>query len=869
MRKIFLIGLIFISVASFGQLRKDQLNAINARDIKAFGSYSSLKLGKLIDSLILSLNSQRRASGYLPVGNASGIAVDVPLSGDGALSSAGSLSVTKILGNTIPSNASGVLTNNGSGTLSWGAAVSTFQSLTDGPGSFSGKTLNYNRVNAGETALEYRTASQVLSDIAGESVLTFSNGLTRTTNTIKWGGPFTATTQMGSNGSGNFVYDNTGSIWNAGAVGAWYGTPGNYSLDYAYWQAFNRLVEFGVRNSSVGKNAFFTIDGTSGAPTVKISGSSGFAGLQEASDLSGNYTSLSHINKGYAIATFAPIAINGTVTSVASSDGSITVTNPTTTVDLAIVKSPILTTSRTIGTITGDATSAGSSFNGSANNTNALTLATVNSNVGTFGSATTSLTETVDAKGRITAVSSQTVTPAVGSITGLGSNIATWLATPSSANLRSALTDELGTGAALFDGATPTSFIGTNITGTAPGLTVGNVTTNANLTGPITSVGNATSIASQTGTGTTFAMSVSPAFTGTPSLPTGTTVVTQSPNNNSTAPASTAYADAAAAASGTSTPMASTISKWDANVNLSSNNFLMARASTATAAGTTTLTIASKGIQDFTGSTTQTVTLPVASTCSVDPQTGFRITNFSTGVVTVNSSGGNVVQAMDANSYAVITCILASGTTAASWNVLYLPATPLTTLGDLLVAGASGVPSRLAASTAGYPLISNGVAAAPTYQVLTSDMTQATNTNSAATAGYIGQTITGTPVTSYTNFTTSATYKNISSIALTAGNWIINATFTLYGNSATITTTADAIFVVSTTTASATGAVEGKSIYYIPENDFALSSTAHVTGTITFEVKLSGSQTYYLNGQGTYSGGNMQYVGSLEATRPR
>ena len=43
----------------------------------------------------------------------------------------------------------------------------------------------------------------------------------------------------------------------------------------------------------------------------------------------------------------------------------------------------------------------------------------------------------------------------------------------------------------------------------------GNDATNANLTGPITSVGNATSIASQTGTGTTFAMSASPTFTGT------------------------------------------------------------------------------------------------------------------------------------------------------------------------------------------------------------------------------------------------------------------------------------------------------------------------------------------------------------------
>jgi hypothetical protein len=41
------------------------------------------------------------------------------------------------------------------------------------------------------------------------------------------------------------------------------------------------------------------------------------------------------------------------------------------------------------------------------------------------------------------------------------------------------------------------------------------VTTNANLTGPITSVGNVTSIASQTGTGSTFATSAGPTFSGT------------------------------------------------------------------------------------------------------------------------------------------------------------------------------------------------------------------------------------------------------------------------------------------------------------------------------------------------------------------
>ncbi len=47
---------------------------------------------------------------------------------------------------------------------------------------------------------------------------------------------------------------------------------------------------------------------------------------------------------------------------------------------------------------------------------------------------------------------------------------------------------------------------------------------------------------------TTKADLASPTFTGTPSLPTGTTAVTQSASDNSTAVATTAYADAAVAA---------------------------------------------------------------------------------------------------------------------------------------------------------------------------------------------------------------------------------------------------------------------------------------------------------------------------------
>lgn len=45
---------------------------------------------------------------------------------------------------------------------------------------------------------------------------------------------------------------------------------------------------------------------------------------------------------------------------------------------------------------------------------------------------------------------------------------------------------------------TPASGVMTNVTGTASGLTAGNVTTNANLTGDVTSSGNATTIGAGT-----------------------------------------------------------------------------------------------------------------------------------------------------------------------------------------------------------------------------------------------------------------------------------------------------------------------------------------------------------------------------------
>ena len=105
---------------------------------------------------------------------------------------------------------------------------------------------------------------------------------------------------------------------------------------------------------------------------------------------------------------------------------------------------------------------------------------------------------------------------------------------------------------------------------------------------------------------------------------------------------------------------------------------------TATAAGTTTLTVSSTQQQFFTGSTTQTVVLPVTSTLVLGQN--FRIVNMSSGVVTVNSSGGNAVVAMVALSEVTVTCILTSGTTAASWDIQYTGHSAVTGTGSEVLA---------------------------------------------------------------------------------------------------------------------------------------------------------------------------------------
>ena len=116
---------------------------------------------------------------------------------------------------------------------------------------------------------------------------------------------------------------------------------------------------------------------------------------------------------------------------------------------------------------------------------------------------------------------------------------------------------------------------------------------------------------------------------------------------------------------------ASTLTLRDANANLTANAIIPGFTTTTTAAGTTTLTIASTQVQVFTGSSTETVSLP---TTSVVAGAQYTIINNSTGVVTVQSSGLNTITAMAASTTATFTAVVATPTTAANWSSDYITA---------------------------------------------------------------------------------------------------------------------------------------------------------------------------------------------------
>lgn len=118
----------------------------------------------------------------------------------------------------------------------------------------------------------------------------------------------------------------------------------------------------------------------------------------------------------------------------------------------------------------------------------------------------------------------------VANLSGAVSACLTWLATSSSANLRSCLSDETGTGLAYFQGGdigTPSAGVATNFSGTAASLTAGNATKLA--TARAIGIGGSTGL---TATGVNFdgTAAINPVLAGTLALTNGGTGATTQPN---------------------------------------------------------------------------------------------------------------------------------------------------------------------------------------------------------------------------------------------------------------------------------------------------------------------------------------------------
>ena len=132
-------------------------------------------------------------------------------------------------------------------------------------------------------------------------------------------------------------------------------------------------------------------------------------------------------------------------------------------------------------------------------------------------------------------------------------------------------------------------------------------------------------------------------------------------------------------------PTISGLTSSGANLSLPViDNIKMGYTTTATAAGTTTLTVASNYRQFFTGSTTQTIVLPVTSTLVIG--IAYEIENNSTGTLTVNSSGGNLVGTIPAGVCAHAVCIGTTLTTAADWDWDYISTSAITGTGANVLA---------------------------------------------------------------------------------------------------------------------------------------------------------------------------------------
>jgi len=291
------------------------------------------------------------------------------------------------------------------------------------------------------------------------------------------------------------------------------------------------------------------------------------------------------------------------------------------------------------------------------------------------------------------------------------------------------------------------------------------------------------------------------------------------------------------------------------------NNIKMGYSTTATAAGTTTLTISSNYRQFFTGTLAQTIVLPVTSTLVTG--IAYEIENNSTGTLTVNSSGGNLVGTIPAGVCAHAVCIGTTLTTAADWDWDYISTTTITGTGANVLGTSPTITSpTLVTPALGTPASGTltNCTGLPT-SALTGSISEA-NGGTGTTTGYYGfknRIINGAMVINQRAFSASATDNTY-----TLDRWFTSASqnskFTVAQSS-----TAPAGFINSLLATSSSAYTVGASELFTVNQyieglnvaDFAWGTASASTVTLSFWVRSSLTGTF--GGSIQNSGVNRSY----------
>lgn len=138
-----------------------------------------------------------------------------------------------------------------------------------------------------------------------------------------------------------------------------------------------------------------------------------------------------------------------------------------------------------------------------------------------------------------------------------------------------------------------------------------------------------------------------------------------------------------------------------------------------------------------------------------------------------------------------------------------------------------------------------------------------TTTNDNAAAGNIGEYIES--VVAATNFPTTGTWGDLTSISLTAGDWDVTAAYNATANGATVTNSE--IGISTTTGNSTTGLVQGSNRFAGP---IPLASVRLAGVCVpSYRMSLSSTNTVYLKYEADFTVATPQAAGRLSARRVR